>query len=69
MSLLDRAIDAHNRIKQLPEAKGIVIRELDDITLYLQDQHARDMNTQNGLEYLNRELDVIADLKERGLSR
>lgn len=67
MEMLNNAIEAFNRLSNLPDKANILSDDLAIIREYLSDQSIRASNTTNGLEYLNREMDVVNRLKAEGL--
>lgn len=63
---LNKAIEAYNRLaeNQTPEA----LDDLKVIRAYLLDQCIRGSNTAAGLDYLNREADVVERLRTQGIT-
>ena len=61
--MLNKAVEAFNNIAQC-EIKGIEYN-LETIRAYLLDQSTRYNNRLNGLDYLNREMDVIMELQAK----
>ena len=61
--MLNEVIEAFNNISQC-EIEGIEY-DLETIRAYLLDQSTRYNNRLNGLDYLNREMDVIMELQAK----
>jgi len=65
--MLNDAIDAFNRICDQPDKAKRLTDDLEIIREYLSDQCIRVINEANGMGHLNREMDVVNRLKEKGL--
>ena len=65
--MLGTAIEAFNRLADLPDVEKRLSNDLAIIRVYLSDQAIREGNAANGLEYLNKEADVLEKMKAQGL--
>ena len=65
--MLNNAIEAFNSLAKRPDKDEAFLRDLGVIRQYLADQSIRANNEASGLGYLNREMDIVNNLKNKGL--